>query len=78
MPKKKGTKGGNPNPVQTQEFLEKQFPHAADLPEGVELAKQALCVKLPVDIDAVVRPMANRSEWLRRVIVDAAQKELMH
>ena len=77
MPKKKGTPGGNPQPVQTPEFLAKQFAPAADLPAGVELAKAALCVKLPADIDSLVRPLENRSEWLRRVIVEAAQRELM-
>jgi hypothetical protein len=51
MPKKKGTPGGNPQPVQTPEFLARQFAPAADLPAGVELAKAALCVKLPADID---------------------------
>jgi hypothetical protein len=78
MPKKKGTPGGNPQPVQTPEFLAKQFAPAADLPAGVELAKAALCVKLPADIDSLVRPLENRSEWLRRVIVEAARRELMN
>lgn len=77
MPKKKGDKGGNPKPVQTPEFLAKQFGPAQDLPEGVDLAKSALCVKLPMEIDAVIRPMPNRSEWLRRVICEAAKRELM-
>lgn len=77
MPKRKGTPGGNPQPVQTPEFLAQQFRPAADVPADVELAKAAISVKLPVDVDAVVRPMANRSEWLRRVIVEAAQRELL-
>lgn len=41
------------------------------------LASKPLCVKLPADIYAVVEPLENRSEWLRRVICEAAQKELM-
>jgi hypothetical protein len=76
MPKKKGTPGGNPNPIQTAEFLAQQFPAAADIPEGVELADKPLCVKLPVDIDAYVRSLPHRSQWIRRVIVEAAKREL--
>lgn len=43
------------------------------------LAKQATGVKLPVDIDALIRalPVAERSAWLRRIITEAALKELM-
>ena len=37
---------------------------------GVELAKTALCVKLPADLDAIVRPMPFRSEWLRKAITN--------
>lgn len=68
MPKKKGTPGGNPDPVQTPEFLAKQFKPSDDV-QGVELAKTALCVKLPVELDAIVRPMPKRSEWIRGAIV---------
>lgn len=34
-------------------------------------------VALPLTIDEVVRGLENRSEWLRRVIVEAAQRELI-
>jgi hypothetical protein len=30
------------------------------------------------DIDAAVRALPNRSEWLRRVITEAAQRELIN
>jgi hypothetical protein len=30
------------------------------------------------DIDAAIRALPNRSEWLRRVITEAAQKELLN
>jgi hypothetical protein len=36
-----------------------------------------VAVALPKDIDAAVRALPNRSEWLRRVISEAAQRELM-
>jgi hypothetical protein len=36
-----------------------------------------MTVKLFEDIDTAVRSLPNRSEWLRRVITEAAQRELM-
>jgi hypothetical protein len=36
-----------------------------------------ISVALPLTIDQVVRELENRSEWLRRVIVEAAQRELI-
>ena len=42
------------------------------------MAAAALCVRLPVEIDEVIRDLGDkRSEWLRRVIVEAAHRELM-
>jgi hypothetical protein len=43
------------------------------------LAKQATGVKLPKEIDALIRelPVAERSAWLRRVISEAAERELL-
>lgn len=70
MAKKKGDKGGNPAPVQTEEFRAKQIPKS-----DVDLAKTALCVKLPVAIDEVVRPMANRSEFMRQAILEKLQRD---
>jgi hypothetical protein len=78
MPKPKGTPGGNRFAVQTAEFLAHQKPRPADLPEGVELATKTLGVKLPVHIDAAVRSLPNRSEWLRRVITEAVERELLN
>jgi hypothetical protein len=48
-------------------------------PKGKEaMAAAALCVRLPVEIDEVIRDLGDkRSEWLRRVIVEAAHRELM-
>lgn len=36
-----------------------------------------VCVALPLAIDEAVRELENRSAWLRRVIVEAAQRELI-
>jgi hypothetical protein len=40
------------------------------------LAARPISVKLPVDIDAVIRALPEPSEWLRRVICEAVKKEL--
>jgi hypothetical protein len=41
------------------------------------LAHAGLMARVPVHIDAAVRSLPNRSAWLRRVITEAAQRELM-
>lgn len=41
------------------------------------LAALALSARVAVHIDAIVRQQPNRSAWLRRVITEAAQRELM-
>jgi hypothetical protein len=46
-------------------------------PQPDSLAPIALSAKVKKDIDALVRALPNRSEWLRRVITEAAQRELM-
>jgi hypothetical protein len=41
------------------------------------LADAQLQVRVFRDIDAAVRSLPNKSAWLRRVITEAAQRELM-
>jgi hypothetical protein len=41
------------------------------------LATVGLIARVPIPIDALVRSLPNRSAWLRRVITEAAQRELM-
>jgi hypothetical protein len=41
------------------------------------LAVSPIMVRLFADVDTVVRSLPNRSAWLRRVITEAAQRELM-
>ncbi len=65
----------NPNPVQTDEF--KRYAYKAQGEISTELSKKAIGVKLPVDVDKAVRAIPKSSEWLRRVIVEAAERELM-
>ncbi|WAL60950.1 hypothetical protein [Thermocoleostomius sinensis] len=42
------------------------------------LSKQVVGVRLPASIHALIQTLPNRTEWLRRVIVEAAQRELVH
>lgn len=43
----------------------------------VSLASKPLCVKVAPDIDELVRSLPNTSAWLRRVVTEAALKELL-
>jgi hypothetical protein len=52
-----------------------KLPRADDVTE--ELTTSATGVKLPISIDQKVRSLPNRTAWLRRVITEAAQRELM-
>lgn len=67
---------GNPKPVQTEEFVGKQFERADDTVEP--LADKPTQVRLPVRVDAAIRALGTeKTAWLRRVIVKAAEQELM-
>jgi hypothetical protein len=50
------------------------FTHVGDEP----LSKQVVGVRLPESIHALIQTLPNRTEWLRRVIIEAAQRELMN
>lgn len=67
----------NPNPIQTKQFLEKQFKPQGEILSDKPLSKKAIAVKLPEDIDAAVRAIPDSAAWLRRVITEAARRELM-
>jgi hypothetical protein len=41
----------------------------------VAMAKQPITVRLPEDIDAIVRSLPNRTEWLREAILDRLEQE---
>jgi hypothetical protein len=66
---------GNPNPVITPEFKARQFKRGDDSIEP--MAKKNIQLRLTESIDNAVRSLPNRSAWLRRVITEAAQRELM-
>ena len=66
---------GNPNPIQTEEFKAGWFKRADESTEP--LAEKLLCVRLTHSVDAAVRSLPNMSAWVRRVISEAAERELM-
>ncbi|OWY63581.1 hypothetical protein B7486_52310 [cyanobacterium TDX16] len=39
------------------------------------IAKKAVAVKLPVELDEFVRSLPNQSDWLRNAIVEAYMRE---
>lgn len=71
---------GNPSPIQTEEFKARQFARADE--SGEPLSEKAIGVKLPVSVDAAIRSSfaspQEKGAWLRRVITEAAQQELMN
>jgi hypothetical protein len=65
---------GNRGP-KAKEFIEQQFRPQGEITS--DLSKKAIAVKLSVDVDKVVRSVPHMAAWLRRVITEAAQRELM-
>lgn len=61
--------------VQDRRDIETRFKQIGDKPLSPKLPP--INVRLPSEIDAFVRPLPNRSEWLRRVITEAVERELM-
>jgi hypothetical protein len=66
---------GNPNPVQTDKFKESWFTRSDGSTEP--LAEKLTCLRLTQSVDEAVRSLPDRSAWLRRVITEAAQRELV-
>jgi hypothetical protein len=68
----------NPRPIQNEEFKAKQFKAVGEVPEGVKLGKVAIAAKVPEDVEQLILalPRAERITWIRRVLTEAARKEL--
>jgi hypothetical protein len=64
---------GNPHPNPNNL---KNIPRQDDSTD--KLSPLTLGARLPLEIDAVVRSLPNRSAWLRRVITEAAKRELIN
>jgi hypothetical protein len=67
--KRKSQSGHSP------EFKAKQFKSKDGTTEP--LAEKILAVRVSVGVDQAVRSLPDRATWLRRVISEAAQRELM-
>ena len=69
---------GNPNPKISEKFLKLTRP-IAPVPGNEPLAAKPVAVRIGVSVyDSVNRlSKADRVGWLRRVITEAAQRELM-
>lgn len=63
----------NLNPTQTQRFLDGQG-KPVETPYG-KLASKPAQVRLPEQVDEAIRSVDNLSDWLRRVITEAAIAE---
>lgn len=61
----------------TPEFLAYRVPHQRQGDANGPLADRMTAVRLPVDIDQVVYALPQKAAWLRRVITEAARRELM-
>jgi hypothetical protein len=72
---KKRMSKGNPNPVAPPKFVEARFKPQGEV--NAPLAEVSIQVRLTQPIDAAVRSLPNRSAWLRRIITEAAQRELL-
>lgn len=63
---------GNPNPRRENLIARSRADESTE-----KLASQSMTVKLFESVDIAVRSLPNRSAWLRRVITEAAYRELM-
>jgi hypothetical protein len=61
--------------LKSPEFLEKMN-KPQDGYQGL-LSKNPLAVVVPIEIDAAIRRLPQKAAWLRRVITEAAQRELI-
>jgi len=57
--------------------VETRFKPQGELPPGAKLARKPLAVKVLEEEDALIRALPEQSAWLRRVICEAARRELL-
>jgi len=58
--------------------IKTRFKAQGVLPPGGRLAKRPLVVRVLEEVDAAVRALPEPSAWLRRVICEAARRELLN
>ena len=54
-----------------------RFKPQGEMPEGTKLAKKPLAVKVTEEADNAIRALPEQAAWLRRVICEAVQRELL-
>jgi len=54
-----------------------RFKPQGEIPSGIKLAKKPLAVKVTEEADNAIRALPEQAAWLRRVICEAAQRELL-
>ena len=69
---------GNPNPVQTAEFRERQFKPYGKVDQP--LGDKVWGLRLPIDVETCLKEMPDRDRvaWMRKTLVEAARHELMN
>jgi len=55
-----------------------RFKPQGEIPPGARIAKRPLTVKVLEEFDTVIRALPEPSAWLRKVISEAARKELLN
>ena len=70
---------GNPTPVQSVCFEESQYQAEDSDVYEYPLSKKDTAVKLPEDLDAVLRAMPSKKKaaWIRRTLYNAAREQGM-
>jgi|GEM_PF-3650556 len=54
-----------------------RFKPQGEIPPGAKIAKRPLTVRVLEEVDTVIRSLPEPSAWLRRVITEAAERELL-
>jgi hypothetical protein len=61
----------NPSPQ-----IEQLKPYQA-VPGELKLAQRPLAVRVEENVDAAIRALPDKTAWMRRVLTEAAQRELL-
>lgn len=69
----------NPNPKtdHLKPYQASRYATTEQNSSALPLAEKPLTIRVPVDIDEAIRALPNRSEWMRKVLTEAAQRELL-
>ncbi|MCS6783546.1 MAG: hypothetical protein NZ482_10325, partial [Gloeomargarita sp. SKYG98] len=57
--------------------IKTRFKRQGDIPDDVPLAAKTFGVRLPADIDKVIRALPEPTAWVRQAIIRTAHRELL-